>query len=339
MERREFRVLLVEDNPGDARLIREYMSGGTKEVFRIDHCEDLACAQTHLARTNADVVLLDLGLPDSQGLDTLRSIRKQAPRLPIVVLTGLRDEEMGVDASGEGAQDYLTKDTLTPELLATTLRYAIARQTVQDELRGERDFREAVLQTAQVTVLILDSAGRIVQFNRHFEELSGVSLEEARGRDWFETFLPKEEQARIRTLFTGALAGQQTRGSVNPIVIRSGEYRWLEWYDKTLTHDSGEVTLVCIGVDVTEKRRMLRQQALVAETLVILNRPNEWKNLIIDILEASGWSKRGTSRTLPFAASRPSSQPSRGASSTATQRAVRGATLRERRNSPACVET
>ncbi len=154
------------------------------------------------------------------------------------------------------------------------------------ELAAERDFREAVLQTAQVTVLILDSAGRIVRFNRHFEELSGVSLEEARGRDWFETFLPKEEQARIRTLFTGALAGQQTRGSVNPIVIRNGEYRWLEWYDKTLTHDSGEVTLVCIGVDVTEKRRMLRQQALVAETLVILNRPNEWKNLIIDILEA-----------------------------------------------------
>jgi len=286
MERKELRVLLVEDNPGDARLIREYVRGGTKEVFRIDHCDDLACAQTHLARTSADVVLLDLGLPDSQGLDTLRSIRKQAPRLPIVVLTGLRDEEMGVEASREGAQDYLTKDALTPELLTTTLRYAIARQSVQDELRGERDFREAVLQTAQVTVLILDSAGRIVRFNRHFEELSGVSLEEVRGRDWFETFLPKEEQARIRTLFTGALAGQQTRGSVNPIVIRNGEYRWLEWYDKTLTDDSGEATLVCIGVDVTEKRRMVRQQALVAEVLAILNRPNEWKALIIDILEA-----------------------------------------------------
>jgi PAS domain S-box-containing protein len=239
-----------------------------------------------LARTNADVVLLDLGLPDSQGLDTLRSIRKQAPRLPIVVLTGLRDEEMGVDASREGAQDYLTKNTLTPELLTTTLRYAIARQRVQDELRGERDFREAMLQTAQVTVLVLDSAGRIMRFNRHFEELSGVSLDEARGRDWFETFLPTEEQARIRTLFTGALAGQQTRGNVSPIVTRNGEYRWLEWYDKTLTDDSGDVTLVCIGVDVTEKRRMVRQQALVAEVLAILNRPNEWKALIIDILEA-----------------------------------------------------
>ena len=286
MERREFRVLLVEDNPGDARLIREYVSGGTKEVFRIDHCEDLACAQTHLARTNADVVVLDLGLPDSQGLDTLRSLRKQAPRLPIVVLTGLRDEEMGVDASREGAQDYLTKDTLTPELLTTTLRYAIARQRVQDELRSERDFREAMLQTAQVTVLVLDSAGRIVRFNRHFEELSGVSLEEVRGRDWFETFLPKEEQACIRTLFTCALAGQQTRGNVSPIVTPNGEYRWLEWYDKTLADDSGDITLVCIGVDVTEKRRMVRQQALVAEVLAILNRPNEWKALIIDILEA-----------------------------------------------------
>ena len=286
MEREEFRVLFVEDNPGDARLVREYLSGGARELFRIDHCDDLAAAQTRLTRTRADIVLLDLGLPDSQGLDTLRDMRKVAPRLPIVVLTGLRDEETGAEAVREGAQDYLTKDALTPDLLAATLRHAVARQGIQDELRGERDFAEAVLQTAQVVVLLLDSAGRIVRFNHHFEELSGVSLEEVRGKDWFETFLPKEDQVGARTLFAGALAGQQTRGNVNPIVARNGEYRWVEWYDKALAADSGEVTLVYMGVDVTKKRKLEQQQGLAAKVLTILNRANKWEALTTDILEA-----------------------------------------------------
>ena len=286
MEREELRILLVEDNPGDARLIQEHLAVGAREIFRIDQCDDLASAQARLAGTGVDAVLLDLGLPDSQGLDTLRGIRKQAARLPIVVLTGLQDEETGLEAIREGAQDYLTKDGLTSDLLATTLRYAVARERVQEELRAERDFRDAMLQTAQVTVVVLDSTGHIVRFNRHFEELCGVELEEVRGKDWFETFLPKADHARIRALFARAIAGQPTLGEVNPIVTRSGEYRWLEWYDKTLTTPSGEVTLVSIAVDVTEKRRMARQQALAAAVLGILNRPNEWQALIADILEA-----------------------------------------------------
>jgi len=286
MERKEeCRVLLVEDNPGDVRLIREYVAASTRELFLIDCCEDLASALTHVARTGADVVLLDLGLPDSQGLITLQSIRKQVSRLPIVVLTGLQDEEIGLEAVKEGAQSYLVKEGLTPALLTATLRYAVARQSIQDELRKERDFADAILQTAQVVVLVLDSAGNILRFNQHLEELSGISLEEARGKDWFESFLPKEDQASVRAQFAGALAGRQTRGNVNPIVTRNGEYRWLEWYDKTLTDSSGEVAVVCMAVDVTEKRRMDRQQALVAEILTILNRRNEWQALIADILE------------------------------------------------------
>ncbi len=286
MEREELRVLLVEDNPGDARLIREYLAVDTREILRIDQCDSLASASARLAGTSVDVVLLDLGLPDSQGLDTLRSLHKQAPRTPIIVLTGLDDEEAGLEAVRGGAQDYLGKGTLTSAFLLATLRYAVARQKIQDELRSERDFRDAMLQTAQVTVVVLDSTGHIVRFNRHFEELCGVPLEESRGKDWFETFLPKEDHTRIRALFARAIAGQPTRGEVNPIVTRSGEYRWLEWYDKTLTAPSGEVALVSIAVDVTEKQRMARQQELAAEVLAILNRPNEWKALIGDILES-----------------------------------------------------
>jgi PAS domain S-box-containing protein len=217
MERREFRVLLVEDNPGDARLIREYVSGGTKEVFLIDHCEDLAGAQTHLARTNADVVLLDLGLPDSQGMDTLRSIRKQAPRLPIVVLTGLRDEEMGVDASREGAQDYLTKDALTPELLTTTLRYAIARQEVQDELQESLErFRLANRATFDA-IWDWNLQTDALWWNDNLQTIFGYRAEEVEpGIESWEYRIHPEDLDRVKTGIHAA--------------IDSGQDRWLDHY-------------------------------------------------------------------------------------------------------------
>ena len=217
MERREFRVLLVEDNPGDARLIREYMSGGTKEVFRIDHCEDLACAQTHLARTNADVVLLDLGLPDSQGLDTLRGIRKQAPRLPIVVLTGLRDEEMGVEASRAGAQAYLAKDPLTPELLTTTLRHAIARQEVQDELQESLErFRLANRATFDA-IWDWNLQTDALWWNDNLQTIFGYRAEEVEpGIESWEYRIHPEDLDRVKTGIHAA--------------IDSGQDRWLDHY-------------------------------------------------------------------------------------------------------------
>jgi PAS domain S-box-containing protein len=216
-KREELRVLLVEDNPGDARLIREYVSGGTKEVFRIDHCDDLARAQTHLARTNADVVLLDLGLPDSQGLDTLRSIRKQAPRLPIVVLTGLRSEEMGVDASREGAQDYLTKDTLTPELLTTTLRYAIARQRAQDELRESLERFQLASHATFNAIWDWNLQTDALWWNDNFQMLFGYRAEETEpGIESWEHRIHPEDLDRVKTGIHAA--------------IDSGQDHWLDHY-------------------------------------------------------------------------------------------------------------
>ncbi len=122
------RVLLIEDNPGDAGLVRAILSEGQAARFHIEWVQALLPGLNRLTRGDIDMVLLDLSLPDSQGLESLTAIRNRAPGLPVVVLTGLDDEEFAHEAVRCGAQDYLVKGELSGGALARTLRYSILRQ-------------------------------------------------------------------------------------------------------------------------------------------------------------------------------------------------------------------
>ncbi len=127
------KVLLVEDNLGDARLICEgFPEAFPTEGFEIIHVRRLSEALERLWEDSCNVVLLDLGLPDSHGLDTLHLTRAQAPTAPIVILTGFEDEALAMMALKEGAQDYLVKGHVDSKLLERSLRYAIARKRVEE---------------------------------------------------------------------------------------------------------------------------------------------------------------------------------------------------------------
>lgn len=122
-------VLLVEDNPGDARLVKESLAEAGARKFNLTHVERLEDAIRRLERDRYDVVLLDLLLQDSQRLGTLMAIHQQAPRVPIVVFTGLEDDVVGLWALSEGAEDYVVKGKVSRDSLAYTIRDAIERHT------------------------------------------------------------------------------------------------------------------------------------------------------------------------------------------------------------------
>ena len=128
-------VLLVEDNPGDARLIREMLREAAPGTFSLDQAGRLDEALARLEKESFNVLLLDLGLPDSQGLDTLEAATARAPHLPIIIFTGLADEEVGVKAIEKGAQDYLVKGQVDAQILSRTIRYAIERERAEEEIR------------------------------------------------------------------------------------------------------------------------------------------------------------------------------------------------------------
>jgi signal transduction histidine kinase len=139
MEHGQTRVLLIEDNPGDARLIRELLSEAHTVSFEIEVTPKLSDGLEALSEKAFDVVLLDLSLPDSSGLATLAKTLSAAHQESIIILTGLDDEDLGVEAVRNGAQDYLVKGQIDENGLCRAIRYAMERKRVQEALRKAHD--------------------------------------------------------------------------------------------------------------------------------------------------------------------------------------------------------
>jgi phosphoserine phosphatase RsbU/P len=133
MKEKTLQVLLVEDNAGDARLLREMFKGEKPGSFELTHLLRMSEAEIHLAKGGVDIVLLDMGLPDGHGLDTVRRAHAAAPSVPLIVLTGLDDEALAAEAMKEGAQDYLIKGQIESRALPRALRHAIERHRMQTE--------------------------------------------------------------------------------------------------------------------------------------------------------------------------------------------------------------
>jgi signal transduction histidine kinase len=133
MSKKALQVLLVEDNAGDARLLREMFSKETAGSFELSHLTHMREAETRLKEGGVDIVLLDMGLPDGHGLETLRRARAAAPDVVMIVMTGMEDEALAAAAMKEGAQDYLIKGQIENRALPRALRHAIERQRMQRE--------------------------------------------------------------------------------------------------------------------------------------------------------------------------------------------------------------
>ena len=133
MKAKPLQVLLVEDNAGDVRLLREMFGKEKPDSFELTHLLLMSEAEIHLAQGGVDIVLLDMGLPDGHGLDTVRRAHAAAPDVPMIVLTGLDDEALAAEAMKEGAQDYLIKGQIENRALPRALRHAIERHRMQTE--------------------------------------------------------------------------------------------------------------------------------------------------------------------------------------------------------------
>ena len=127
IEHKQIKTLLVENNPRDARLLRKKLGHARDVWFKLTHVEKLETAVKYLHQESFDIILLDLSLPDSEGLDTLLTIEKIVPNLPIVLLTGYKDEFIALEAVRQGAQDYLVKEQTTTDMLVRSINYAIER--------------------------------------------------------------------------------------------------------------------------------------------------------------------------------------------------------------------
>jgi diguanylate cyclase (GGDEF)-like protein len=128
------RILMIEDNHLDVRIISEILKGVQHEAYNVQSAETLAAGITFLEHNEVDAIMLDLSLPDSRGVDTVRVLRKRFVHLPIIVFTGTGDRDTGLEAVRTGAQDYLVKGMIDPETLVRVLQYAIERKKTERQI-------------------------------------------------------------------------------------------------------------------------------------------------------------------------------------------------------------
>lgn len=177
-------ILLIEDNPGDVRLVREMLreNGGD---WRLRICSSFAAGVAELERHGADLALLDLGLPDNRGVDGIVILAERFPALPVVVLTGSDDHDLGFSAVRAGAQDFLSKDQVTASVLLRSINYAIERQRLKSELqratgnlqRSENRLRQLIEENSD-GMLIVNTEGLVRFVNPAAEALLDRRREE-----------------------------------------------------------------------------------------------------------------------------------------------------------------
>jgi diguanylate cyclase (GGDEF)-like protein/PAS domain S-box-containing protein len=174
-------VLLVEDNPRDANLVfRALEDRGNR--FSVTTVATLADALVSLSAASFDVILLDIMLPDSSGFATIATIRKAAPAIPLIVLTGFDDNDMAVAAVEAGVQDFLIKGDFEDAMIERAVRHAIARSHLEERLRASEERLKGVLDLAHDAVLSTDGRQRIVLFNPAAERMFGYRTDEIVGR-------------------------------------------------------------------------------------------------------------------------------------------------------------
>jgi PAS domain S-box-containing protein len=255
MEKKNLSILLIEDNPGDARLIKEMLTEASGVNMKLKLAKSLSSGLQEIEVAEFDLILLDLSLPDSSGLETFAGLQAMAKDAPIIVLSGLDDEEIAMAAVKKGAQDYLVKGRVDSDLLVRAISYATERKRVERELRvSEKRFRDLVEMLPQ-TVFEIDVKGNILFSNRRGFDLFGYTENDIiSGVNALQLFVP-EDRERVKENIQKKLREEEF--GENEYLALSKEKTAIPVlvYSTPIVLDGKPVGLRGIVLDITERKR------------------------------------------------------------------------------------
>ncbi len=265
----EIKVLQVDDDEIDVRLVKRALTKSTQaDKFKMESASTLAEAVEHLGANSYDVILLDLGLPDSSGIETVQKICQVNPNIPIVVLTGLENEETGLQAIKSGAADYLVKGPTMENSLIKTILYAIERKKAAEKLRESQQMLQLVMNSIPQAVFWKDRNFTYMGCNPVFARHAGLaSPEQIIGKTDYNLPWRKEESDYFRQCDRQVM--ESDTGDyhiIEPQLQADGKQAWVET-NKVPLHDAEGNVVGILGTyeDITERRQAERALQIAEE--------------------------------------------------------------------------
>lgn len=273
------RILLIENDPAVVGKIRTALAAADGEPFELECVGLLSEALERLSKKETAAVLLDLSLPDSQGIATFEKLFAEAPDVPILILGGDAATAQAKDAVGRGAQDYLLPNHLDSYSLPRALRNAVERKAVEDALYVEKERALVTLNSIGDAVLCTNISGNVTYLNLVAEQMTGWTREEATGRPLREVFRIIDGATRqpARDPMEMAVEQNKTVGlTVNCVLIRRDGFESPIEDSAAPIHDrAGRVIgAVIVFHDVSEARAMSKQMSHSAQHDIVTNLPN-----------------------------------------------------------------
>lgn len=279
METEKLKVLLIEDNLGDARLISEMISDVAGSKIQIDHAFRLSTGLERLSKCQFDAILLDLGLPDSTGLDTLRKVHARAGSVPIIIMTYNEGEEIGLKAMQTGAQDYLIKLQIDGVLLVRSLRYAIERMKSEEKLMESEDRFRVTFEQAAVGIAHVDLNGKWIRVNQKFCSMMGYTVYELLLLSMDDVTYPADIQT-VLELKEKLLSGEIKSCTLEKRFLRKdGAVLWASLTASLYCGQNGEAKYyIIVAEDVTERKHSERKHS---ETMQLLKGITSHMNMLV----------------------------------------------------------
>ena len=248
------KVLMIEDNPGDILLIREMLDDSQEIHFEVTNATRLDGGLKYLVKCSFDVILLDLCLPDSKGIETFNIMKHNSPNIPIIVLTGLKDDIFAVSAVGRGAQDYLVKGEVNNKQLARSITYAIERKRIENELNESDDRFYLAQKAGGIGTFDWNIENNEIIWTEELDKIYGLPKGSFDGKykNWIELIYP-EDRDRVKEEQKKSIKNHKDWNDFFRIIWPNTSIHWIKAQAMTIYNQENQpIRMIGVNFDVTD---------------------------------------------------------------------------------------
>jgi two-component system, cell cycle sensor histidine kinase and response regulator CckA len=248
------KVLMIEDNPGDIVLIREMLDNSELIYFEVMNATRLDDGLKLLVKDNFDVILLDLCLPDSKGIDTFNVMKYNATDIPIIVLSGLKDDIFALSAVERGAQDYLVKGEFTNKQLIRSITYAIERKHIENKLNESDDRFYLAQKAGGIGTFDWNIENDEIIWTDELDKIYGLTSGSFEGKykSWVELIYP-EDRERVKNEQRKSIKNHKDWTDFFRIIWSDKSIHWIKAQAITIYNKKDEpIRMIGVNFDVTD---------------------------------------------------------------------------------------